>query len=86
MPDAKYLTKATAGKKGKAHESQARVTSVGWSPHIGILRTEWQCGTGIGNAGLLASGSASGLGRIDLFHERKTFPEQDGQSPIEVPE
>ncbi len=37
-----------------------------WSPPVGIHRVSWHNGGGIGRAGLLASGTASGLGRIDF--------------------
>lgn len=36
-----------------------------WPPEIGVHRVTWNCGNGLGCASLLASGSGSGLCRVD---------------------
>lgn len=41
-----------------------------WSPHVGIHRTCWNNNGGLGRAGWIASGTASGLGRIDIIEGR----------------
>ena len=41
-----------------------------WSPHVGVHCVSWQNGGGIGRAGLLASGTASGQGRVDVIEGR----------------
>jgi transcription factor C subunit 6 len=39
-----------------------------WPPEVGIHRVCWNNGNGIGRAGYLLSGTASGLARIDLIN------------------
>jgi hypothetical protein len=43
------------------------VIAAGWSPSIGITRIAWNSENGIGRAGILASGSGSGLCRLDFL-------------------
>ena len=37
-----------------------------WSPHVGVHRVVWHNAGGIGRAGWVLSGTASGLGRVDM--------------------
>jgi hypothetical protein len=46
---------------------EEKAFSTGWPPEISITCVRWQNGGGIGRAGLLASGSASGLCRVDFL-------------------
>lgn len=41
-----------------------------WSPHVGVHRSCWNNNGGLGKAGWIASGTASGLGRVDIVHGR----------------
>ncbi|KAI6136441.1 hypothetical protein F5141DRAFT_995226 [Pisolithus sp. B1] len=41
-----------------------------WPPEIGVHRVTWNCGNGLGCASLLASGSGSGLCRVDWLRGR----------------
>ncbi|KAI6047829.1 hypothetical protein EDC04DRAFT_2875993 [Pisolithus marmoratus] len=41
-----------------------------WPPEIGVHRVTWNCGSGLGYASLLASGSGSGLCRVDWLRGR----------------
>jgi hypothetical protein len=62
-----------ANKKSKYPRSEPTLIKTStWAPQVGIHRTAWQNGAGIGNAGWLASGGASGLGRIDWIAGRFT--------------
>jgi transcription factor C subunit 6 len=60
-------------KSGKKNSKQvydpATVKTGNWSPHIGIQKVAWN-NTGIGRAGWLASGTASGVGRVDIVKGR----------------
>lgn len=38
----------------------------GWDPRVGIHRVTWNEGAGIGRAGMLAVGTASGLGMVQV--------------------
>ncbi|KAI6007138.1 hypothetical protein EDD15DRAFT_2395168 [Pisolithus albus] len=41
-----------------------------WPPEVGVHRVTWNCGNGLGCASLLASGSGSGLCRVDWLSGR----------------
>ncbi len=41
-----------------------------WAAQVGVHRVTWHNGGGIGRANLLASGTASGLGRVDVVKGR----------------
>lgn len=41
-----------------------------WSPHVGVHRSCWNNNGGLGKAGWISSGTASGLGRVDIVHGR----------------
>jgi len=45
----------------------AKSASAGWPPEISITSLQWNSAGGIGRAGQLASGSASGLCRLDFM-------------------
>ncbi|KAI6153788.1 hypothetical protein BKA82DRAFT_4093973 [Pisolithus tinctorius] len=64
-PSAK--TKAKVGDESLS--GSVRSTGV-WSPEIGVHRVTWNCGNGLGYASLLASGSGSGLCRVDWLRGR----------------
>lgn len=57
----------STGLRGKG---AARENSVGWSPTVKVNKISWNSACGIGRAGLLASGTACGLGRIDFMDGR----------------
>jgi transcription factor C subunit 6 len=72
--DAKYSTKDARGKGTKnvySGDDKWRTVAVSWPPEASVLRLDWQTGTGLAHAGLLASGTGSGLGRVDIFNERR---------------
>ena len=46
------------------------VMTPNWSPNIGVHKVSWNNSNGIHNAGWLASGTASGLGRVEWVQGR----------------
>ena len=61
--------------KGTSHslEGNPLVAKSGdWSPHVGVHQVCWNNNNGLGKAGWVASGTASGLGRIDIIRGRFT--------------
>ena len=54
-------------KKLKFSNDPSSSKTANWPPHVGVHRVSWHNGGGIGRAGLLASATASGLGRIDVI-------------------
>ncbi len=70
--DAKYNTRTKLGQTiATTGDDTYRVLGVAWHPNTTVIRVQWQNGAGLANAGMLASGSGSGLGRIDIFNERQ---------------
>lgn len=55
------------GESQKSRESQNRgYSKIGaWSPEVGIHRCVWNNGGGLGQAGWVGSGGASGVGRVE---------------------
>lgn len=53
-------------KDATARTNAIRGQVVAWEPEIGVLCARWNSANGIGRAGLLASGMACGLVRIDF--------------------
>jgi len=51
--------------KKRSNAKDALVKLSNWDAHIGIHRVVWQNGGGLGRAGWLASGGASGLLRAE---------------------
>lgn len=69
------LQKNSSKAKGTAHplEGNPIVIKTGnWSPHVGVHRSCWNNNGGLGKAGWIASGTASGIGRVDILHGRFT--------------
>jgi transcription factor C subunit 6 len=59
--------------KGSGHSLEGNPTvakSGDWSPHVAVHRVCWNNNNGLGRAGWIASGTASGLGRIDIIRGR----------------
>ncbi|KAA1469302.1 hypothetical protein DENSPDRAFT_816148 [Dentipellis sp. KUC8613] len=65
VPDRSSAT--VRAKKGSAPPP---VGTGAWSAEVGVLRAVWHAGGGLGAAQLLASGTASGLGRVDVLRGR----------------
>lgn len=68
----KFKSRSVAGTKTFSDKSLAdlnarRMTSSAWAPEIGVLCASWNSTCGIGRAGLLASGMACGLARLDVM-------------------
>ena len=69
-----------SGKAGKTTQKPAVVAPSGnasaapgtgaWPTQVGVHKVAWNCGNGLEAAGLLASGTASGLGRVDFLEGR----------------
>jgi hypothetical protein len=56
-----------ANARTATRTKDAKAASAGWPPEISITSLQWNNAGGIGRAGQLASGSASGLCRIDFL-------------------
>jgi len=67
---------ATSSFSDKALEdlNARRASSQAWSPDVGVLSVAWNSSCGIGRAGLLASGTACGLARIDVMVDGQWRP------------
>ncbi|ORY26711.1 hypothetical protein BCR39DRAFT_560442 [Naematelia encephala] len=52
--------------KKKAEVDPAISKTASWAPQVGAHKVAWHNGAGLGRAGWLASGGASGLGRVDF--------------------
>ncbi|KAK4689340.1 transcription factor C subunit 6, partial [Tremellales sp. Uapishka_1] len=61
-----------SGMTKAQRETQNLVKTGNWLPQVGIHCVCWQSGGGIGRAGLLVSGGASGLARVDFMRGRFT--------------
>ena len=48
----------------------AQTNTGAWAPEVSVQRVAWNNGNGLGNCQLLASGTASGLCRIDWLSGR----------------
>jgi transcription factor C subunit 6 len=64
-----------ASKKGKdaVHSlegNQVAAKSADWALNVGIHKVCWNNNNGLGRAGWAASGTASGVGRIDIIRGR----------------
>lgn len=71
LPEAIQLDSKLTGKgknSSKSLTGGTRLNSAGWPPRAGITKLCWNSAGGIGRAGLLASGTGSGLTRIDMMH------------------
>ncbi|KAL4068179.1 hypothetical protein J3A83DRAFT_3825037 [Scleroderma citrinum] len=68
-PGAKAKAKARAAEEDDDIASSNHSTGV-WPPEIGVHRVAWNSGNGLGCASLLASGTASGLCRVDWLPGR----------------
>ncbi len=64
----------------KAPDDPSIIKTANWSPHVAVHRVAWHNGGGIGRAGMVASGTASGLGRVDIIKGRFV----DGKHPGEI--
>lgn len=60
------LASPKLSKKNTDRTFAARELTPAFSPRIGVLAVSWCNGTGLGRAGLLATGMACGLARIDV--------------------
>lgn len=63
-----FSDKALKDLNGRHAVSQA------WAPDVGVLSAAWNSGGGIGRAGLLASGMACGLARVDVLVDGRWRP------------
>lgn len=48
-----------------AEENPEYIWSAAWMPEVGVHKVVWNCAGGLKEAGWLASGTASGLVRVD---------------------
>lgn len=68
-----------ASKKAQANLNDPSAMKAGnWDPKVGIHRITWNEGSGLARAGMLAIGSASGLGIVQLV-EPKWRPGTDAK-------
>lgn len=51
------------GSEGGGEKDHSKIGA--WSPQVGIHRCTWNNAGGLGQAGWMASGGASGLGRVE---------------------
>jgi transcription factor C subunit 6 len=49
----------------EAEHNPGHIVTAAWSPYVGAHKVCWNNAGGLRNAGWLASGTASGLGRVD---------------------
>jgi transcription factor C subunit 6 len=64
---------AAGAKKISKHNAAvdpSLAKTAAWAPEVGVHKVAWQNAGGLGMAGLLASGTASGLGRVDIIRGR----------------
>ena len=55
----------TAKIQKLAETDPSLISTTLWSPEIGVHRVAWNSAKGLGSAGWLVSGTASGLGRVE---------------------
>ncbi|WVR07791.1 hypothetical protein IAU60_004834 [Kwoniella sp. DSM 27419] len=76
LPEAQTMDEAASrrttivAKRGIAEPPSHMLNVAAWSPHVGIHKVVWNTGGGLGRAGWAASGSASGLGRVEWIEGR----------------
>ena len=68
-PSAKAKAKARMGEEDDDTMDSNHSTGV-WPPEVGVHRVAWNSGNGLGCASLLASGTRSGLCRVDWLRGR----------------
>jgi transcription factor C subunit 6 len=60
-----------ASKKAQAvHTDPSNMKAGNWDPKVGIHRVTWNEGSGLARAGMLAMGSASGLGVVQIVEPK----------------
>lgn len=84
LPEQVQLDSKLTGKNktsSKGTSTAMRINSAGWPPRSAITKICWNSADGIGRAGLLASGTGSGLGRVDVmkghFYNNQEVPRID---------
>ena len=65
------MTRRLADPSGPKYKEGFKKASPVWPAEINITGLAWNNGNGIGRAGMLASGSASGLCRVDFMRGHK---------------
>ncbi|WVR00359.1 hypothetical protein IAU59_007502 [Kwoniella sp. CBS 9459] len=76
LPESQTIETATARRppviaKRATHDPASNILKTGaWSPHVGIHKARWNDACGIGRAGWIVSGGASGLGRVEWVEGR----------------
>ncbi|WVF73182.1 hypothetical protein IAT40_008001 [Kwoniella sp. CBS 6097] len=76
LPESQTMEIATARRppviaKRATHDPASHILKTGaWSPHVGIHKVRWNDVCGIGKAGWVVSGGASGLGRVEWIEGR----------------
>ncbi|KAK8853096.1 hypothetical protein IAR55_003797 [Kwoniella newhampshirensis] len=61
---------AASSRRGHNEPPSHLLKTGAWSPHVGIHQVVWNNGGGLGKAGWVASGGASGLGRVEWVEGR----------------
>ncbi|KAI6031550.1 hypothetical protein BKA83DRAFT_26764 [Pisolithus microcarpus] len=77
IPQRKGLSVKTKAQADDESLSGSGHSTGVWPPEIGVHRVTWNCGNGLGCASLLASGSGSGLCRVDWLCGRTELPYVD---------
>ena len=76
-----------AAKKARSKNPEvtlAQLNTGAWTPEVGVQRVVWNNGNGLGNCQLLASGTTSGLCRIDWVGGRWLKDQTPGPDGIEA--
>jgi transcription factor C subunit 6 len=76
-----------AAKKARSKNPEvtlAQMNPGAWAPEVSVQRVTWNNGNGLGNCQLLASGTASGLCRIDWVGGRWFKDQTPGPGGIEA--
>lgn len=77
----------SAAKKARSKNPEATLAQINpgaWTPEVSVQRVVWNNGNGLGNCQLLASGTASGLCRIDWLGGRWFKDQTPGPGGIEA--
>ncbi|WWD19510.1 hypothetical protein CI109_103971 [Kwoniella shandongensis] len=61
---------ASSARRGDNEPPSHLLKTAAWSPNVGIHKVAWNNGGGLGQAGWVVSGGASGLGRVEWVEGR----------------